>query len=78
MTYVLVVDDSTVVRQALSRILGRVGIRVETAKDPIVAQEKMRRERPDVLVLDIEMPRMDGPTFLRRLMAEPPCADEGK
>jgi len=70
--HVLVVDDSAVVRQALTTILGRAGCAVATASDPIIAQEKMRHVRPDVLVLDVEMPRMDGLTFLRRLMAEAP------
>lgn len=66
---VLVVDDSAVVRQALSQILGRSGMAVSTASDPLIAMDKMRGERPDVLVLDLEMPRMDGLTFLRRIMA---------
>ena len=69
---VLVVDDSAVVRQALSQILGHAGMRVVTANDPIIAIDKMRREPPDVVVLDIEMPRMDGLTFLQKLMADRP------
>ena len=69
---VLVVDDSAVVRQALSQILGRAGLLVTTANDPIIAMDQMRREPPDVVVLDIEMPRMDGLTFLQKLMAERP------
>jgi two-component system chemotaxis response regulator CheB len=69
---VLVVDDSAVVRQALGQILGAAGILVTTAADPIIARDKMRRERPDAVVLDIEMPRMDGLTFLHQLMAEDP------
>jgi two-component system chemotaxis response regulator CheB len=69
---VLVVDDSAVVRTALSQILGHAGMAVTTANDPIIATEKMRREPPDVIVLDIEMPRMDGLTFLQKLMAERP------
>jgi two-component system chemotaxis response regulator CheB len=71
-TRVLVVDDSAVVRQALGLILGRAGLAVTTAADPIIAQDKIARERPDVVVLDIEMPRMDGLTFLRRLLATDP------
>ena len=70
--HVLVVDDSAVVRQALSQILGRAGMAVAVANDPVIAMEKMRRERPDVIVLDIEMPRMDGLTFLQRIMSEDP------
>ena len=69
---VLVVDDSAVVRQALSLILGHAGMLVSTASDPIIAMQKMARERPDVVVLDIEMPRMDGLTFLQKLMADRP------
>jgi len=70
--HVLVVDDSAVVRQALSQILGRAGMAVAVANDPVIAMEKMRRERPDVIVLDIEMPRMDGLTFLQRIMSGDP------
>jgi two-component system chemotaxis response regulator CheB len=69
---VLVVDDSAVVRQALSAILGSRGCEVTTAPDPLFALEKIRRSRPDVIVLDLEMPRMDGLSFLRRLMATDP------
>src|SRR5512138_1271294 len=70
--HVLAIDDSAVVRQAMTQILGRAGMAVTTANDPIIAMEKMRRDRPDVIVLDIEMPRMDGLTFLHKLMAEDP------
>lgn len=71
---VLIVDDSAVVRQALTEILaGDPGFTViGTAPDPFIARDKIRRERPDVITLDIEMPRMDGITFLRELMAEDP------
>jgi two-component system chemotaxis response regulator CheB len=69
---VLVIDDSAVVRTALAQILGRAGLAVETAGDPIIAMEKMRRQRPDAIVLDIEMPRMDGLTFLQKIMREDP------
>jgi two-component system, chemotaxis family, protein-glutamate methylesterase/glutaminase len=70
---VLVVDDSAVVRQTLSTILGQEpGLVVSVAADPLIAQGKMARERPDVIVLDLEMPRMDGLTFLRGLMATDP------
>src|SRR5512140_3445703 len=72
MLRVLVVDDSAVVRQALTQILGRAGMAVTTAGDPLIAMQKMARERPDVVVLDIEMPRMDGLTFLQKLMSERP------
>jgi two-component system chemotaxis response regulator CheB len=69
---VLVVDDSAVVRLALAQILGRAGMTVDTAGDPLIAMDKMRRARPDAIVLDIEMPRMDGLTFLQKLMREDP------
>ncbi len=70
---VLVVDDSAVVRQVLSAVLSQEpGIVVTTAADPVIAIEKMQRARPDVILLDLEMPRMDGLTFLRKIMAEDP------
>ena len=71
---VMVVDDSAVVRKVMSAVLERdPDIRViGTAPDPIFAIEKMRRDWPDVITLDIEMPRMDGITFLGQLMAERP------
>jgi two-component system chemotaxis response regulator CheB len=71
---VLVVDDSAVVRQVLSEVLNaHAGIEViAVAADPIFAQEKMKKQWPDVIVLDVEMPRMDGITFLRKIMAERP------
>lgn len=71
---VLIVDDSAVVRQALTEILTcDPAIEVlGTAHDPLIARDKIRRERPDVITLDVEMPRMDGVTFLRQLMAEDP------
>ncbi|XZG70954.1 protein-glutamate methylesterase/protein-glutamine glutaminase [Chitinibacteraceae bacterium HSL-7] len=74
MIKVLVVDDSAVVRQVVTEVLGQAsGIRViGSASDPIFARERMSREWPDVIVLDIEMPRMDGLTFLRQLMSERP------
>ena len=72
MTHVLVVDDSAVVREAFTQLLSRHGMLVTTARDPIVALEKIRKQRPDVIVLDLEMPRMDGMTFLRNLMKEDP------
>ena len=67
---VLVVDDSALVRQLLSEILQQdPGIEVVgTATDPYVAREKIKKLNPDVLTLDVEMPRMDGLTFLRNLM----------
>lgn len=69
---VLVVDDSAVVRQVLAAILASDGIEVVTAADPIIATRKIERARPDVIVLDLEMPRMDGLTFLRQLSRREP------
>jgi two-component system chemotaxis response regulator CheB len=70
---VLVVDDSAVVRQAATAILSQdPSIVVTVAADPYIALDKMGRSRPDVILLDLEMPRMDGLTFLRRIMAEDP------
>ncbi|MEV4510069.1 chemotaxis response regulator protein-glutamate methylesterase [Dactylosporangium sp. NPDC049525] len=68
---VVIVDDSAVVRQVLSRRLAEsAGIEVlGSASDPIFAMTLMNRSWPDVVVLDIEMPRMDGITFLKKIMA---------
>ena len=67
---VLIVDDSAVVRKILSRQLGKhSGIEVVgTAPDPYIARDKIVSLEPHVLTLDVEMPRMDGITFLRKLM----------
>jgi two-component system chemotaxis response regulator CheB len=71
---VLVVDDSALVRQALAEILATdpeievIGL----AADPFVAAHKMEEQVPDVITLDIEMPRMDGLTFLRKIMSQHP------
>jgi len=71
--HVLVVDDSAVVRETVSRLLGRIqGWEVTTAGDSVIALERIRRDRPDVVLLDLEMPRMDGLTLLRHLMATDP------
>lgn len=71
---VMIVDDSATVRQVLSGVLSAApDIQVvATAPDPLFALDKMRKDWPDVIVLDVEMPRMDGITFLRKLMAERP------
>lgn len=73
-TKVMIVDDSASVRQMLTDILAdEAGIEiVGTAQDPIIAAKKMRKMLPDVLILDIEMPRMDGLTFLKKIMAQHP------
>jgi len=71
---VLVIDDSAIVRKILSETLAsETDIEVVgTAPDPIIALEKIKRLKPDVLTLDIEMPRMDGLTFLKQLMQTQP------
>jgi len=71
---VMIVDDSAIVRQVASAAIAAQPdmVVMATAVDPLFAMDKMRREWPDVIVLDIEMPRMDGLTFLRKLMAERP------
>ncbi len=70
MIKVLIVDDSAIVRQVLSRELARAeDIKViGTAPDPYVARDKIVQLLPDVVLLDMEMPRMDGLTFLKKLM----------
>ncbi|HEY1578798.1 MAG TPA: chemotaxis response regulator protein-glutamate methylesterase [Terracidiphilus sp.] len=84
---VLVVDDSAVVRQTLTAVLEsdpEIEV-IATAGDPFVAAERIAEQIPDVITLDIEMPRMDGLTFLKKLMSQHPIpvvicsslADEG-
>lgn len=70
MIRVLIVDDSALMRQLLTEILGAApGIEVVgSAQDPYVARDRIKELDPDVLTLDVEMPRMDGLTFLRNLM----------
>jgi two-component system, chemotaxis family, protein-glutamate methylesterase/glutaminase len=71
--HVLVVDDSAMVRQVMQAILQTdQRITVSVAADPLIANIKMQKERPHVVITDLEMPRMDGLTFLRKIMAESP------
>ena len=69
-----VVDDSAVVREVLTSVLSKAGDIevVHASQDPVFALERMQRDWPDVIILDIEMPRMDGLTFLRKIMRERP------
>lgn len=71
---VLIVDDSAVVRQTMAEILSsdpNIEI-MGTAADPLIAAERMKDEVPDVITLDVEMPRMDGLTFLKKIMTQHP------
>lgn len=71
---VLIIDDSAMTRQILATLLSNdpdIEV-VGAAADPIIAQEKIARLKPDVITLDVEMPRMDGLSFLERLMATNP------
>ena len=74
MIRVLVVDDSALVRRVLSEELGRerdIEV-IGTATDPYVARDRIVRLQPDVVTLDVEMPRMDGLSFLAKLMKHYP------
>ncbi len=84
---VLIVDDSAVVRQTLKEVLSsdpEIEV-IATAGDPFVAADRIAEQVPDVITLDIEMPRMDGLTFLKKIMGQHPIpvvicsslADEG-
>ncbi len=67
---VVVVDDSALMRQLVTKALtegGEIEV-VATAEDPLKAREKIKQFNPDVITLDIEMPNMDGLTFLEKLM----------
>jgi chemotaxis response regulator CheB len=68
---VLIVDDSALIRKLLTEIINRQPdmVAIGAASDPLVAREMIRERNPDVLTLDVEMPRMDGLEFLEKLMA---------
>ena len=71
---VMLVDDSAVVRQTISEVLSsdpEINV-IETCQDPYIAAQKLRNVIPDVIVLDVEMPRMDGITFLKKIMSQNP------
>ena len=73
MIHALIVDDSAVIRMAVGSILSATGeFEVETASDPLIAARKIANRRPDVIVLDLELPHMDGITFLRSIIANDP------
>src|ERR1700753_4232987 len=71
---VLIIDDSASVRQTMTKILNsdpEIEV-ISAASDPFAAARRMQEEVPDVITLDVEMPRMDGITFLRKLMSQCP------
>ncbi|RJQ77203.1 MAG: chemotaxis response regulator protein-glutamate methylesterase [Desulfobacteraceae bacterium] len=71
---VLIVDDSAVVRNTLARIIAadaRLAV-MATASDPFIAADRIRKQVPDVITLDLEMPRMDGLSFLEKIMSQHP------
>ncbi|WP_298266687.1 chemotaxis response regulator protein-glutamate methylesterase [Geobacter sp.] len=71
---VLIVDDSAVVRQTMAEILSsdpQIEV-MAPAADPFIAADRIREQVPDVITLDVEMPRMDGITFLRKIMSQHP------
>lgn len=73
-TKVMLVDDSALVRRVLSEVLAsdpQIEV-IAAAQDPFVAAQKLRQQVPDVIILDVEMPRMDGITFLQKLMSQHP------
>jgi two-component system, chemotaxis family, protein-glutamate methylesterase/glutaminase len=71
--HVMVVDDSAMVRQVMQGILStNRRVRVSVAADPLIAWGKMQKEPPGVVITDLEMPRMDGLTFIRKIMSEMP------
>src|SRR5262249_23422224 len=71
---VLIVDDSVTIRHVLAQALSRAGLAVETARDGLDALRVMARAMPQVIVLDLEMPRMNGLEFLAELRASPQLA----
>lgn len=74
MIRVLIVDDSALVRQSLAEIINsspQMQV-IGTAADPYSAVEQIKKQKPDVITLDVEMPKMDGITFLRKIMSQNP------
>ena len=71
--HVLVVDDSAVVREVMIAVLSQEpDVTVAVAADPFIAMTKIKQQRPDVIILDLELPRMDGLTFLKKIVREDP------
>ncbi|HZQ97046.1 MAG TPA: response regulator [Candidatus Sulfotelmatobacter sp.] len=74
MTKILLVDDSKFLRMATERALSRAGYHVSTAEDGPSALERARRDKPDVILLDMLLPRMTGPEVLKELKRDPATA----
>jgi chemosensory pili system protein ChpA (sensor histidine kinase/response regulator) len=74
-TFALVVDDSITVRRVTQRLLERNGMRVATAKDGVDALAVLQDQIPDIILLDIEMPRMDGYEFAAQVRNDPRVSD---
>jgi len=72
---IMVIDDSVSIRKVVSRLMEDQGWKVQTAKDGLNAMEKLRDSKPDLIVLDIEMPRMNGYEFLGALKTQPAYQD---
>jgi chemosensory pili system protein ChpA (sensor histidine kinase/response regulator) len=72
---IMVVDDSVSVRTVVSRLMERQGWQVRTAKDGVEAMGLLHDHRPDVIILDVEMPRMNGYEFMSSMRAQPDCRD---
>ncbi|NQU35077.1 MAG: chemotaxis response regulator protein-glutamate methylesterase [Bacteroidetes bacterium] len=71
---ILIVDDSALIRQTLQKVFEHMSDMevIGTAADPFIAVQKMKSDKPDVITLDIQMPRMDGLTFLKKIMSQHP------
>lgn len=71
---ILVVDDSALVRQFMTEVIQTQPdmALLAAAPDPIIAMSKMQKQWPDVILLDVEMPKMDGITFLKQIMTQHP------
>ncbi len=73
-TEILIVDDSALIRQFMTEVIQKQPDMqvMATASDPIIAMSRMQKQWPDVILLDVEMPKMDGITFLKQIMAQRP------
>lgn len=74
MTKILLVEDSKFLRMATERALARAGYKVSTAEDGLDAIELARKEKPDLILLDMLLPKMTGPDVLKKLKKDPQTA----